>query len=241
MNSHFAVPIGSAWWWAGWLIMAVYMILALSFGKKLKSDSKRTFEKTWAILILLMMLYNQYHLIEAGRWSIKFALPLEMCGISRMLCIAYLLTGKRAFFLPLLFWGWAGGIHSFLTPELTMGNDTWQLIEYYISHAGVTVVPTYAILRKNQAVLKYDWIRAFGLSQLLMILVGSINYLIGANYMYLLQPPIVNNPFIMGPWPFYLIGFELAAVVHFWCFEWLANKMQSKEHQLHNSTLDYEV
>ena len=41
-----------------------------------------------------------------------------------------------------------------------------------------------------------------------------INYLIAANYIYLCTPPIASNPLILGPWPYYLIGFEVAGIIH---------------------------
>jgi uncharacterized membrane protein YwaF len=42
-----------------------------------------------------------------------------------------------------------------------------------------------------------------------MIVVMPLNFYIGSNYMYLAEPPQVNNPLVIGEWPFYLLWFEI--------------------------------
>ena len=32
--------------------------------------------------------------------------------------------------------------------------------------------------------------------------------------MYLAEKPIANNPFLIGDWPYYIIGLELATLLH---------------------------
>ena len=39
------------------------------------------------------------------------------------------------------------------------------------------------------------------------------NFYFGANYMYLAEPPKVNNPLIIGEWPYYVIWFEVFVVL----------------------------
>jgi uncharacterized membrane protein YwaF len=43
-----------------------------------------------------------------------------------------------------------------------------------------------------------------------------MNYITGGNYMYLSEKPIVENPFVIGDWPWYIIGLELAGLLHFY-------------------------
>jgi uncharacterized membrane protein YwaF len=33
--------------------------------------------------------------------------------------------------------------------------------------------------------------------------------------MFLCQRPMVDNPFIMGDWPFYIVGFVAAGALHY--------------------------
>jgi uncharacterized membrane protein YwaF len=36
--------------------------------------------------------------------------------------------------------------------------------------------------------------------------------------MFLRARPLVNNPFIIGEWPYYIFAFEIIALLHFWAF-----------------------
>jgi uncharacterized membrane protein YwaF len=66
-----------------------------------------------------------------------------------------------------------------------------------------------------------------------MIIVGTTNYLIGSNYMFLCERPLVDNPLIIGKWPWYIISFEVAAIVHFLLiyapFWWINKKKVATE------------
>jgi len=42
-----------------------------------------------------------------------------------------------------------------------------------------------------------------------------VNWLLGSNYMYIAYRPMVDNPFLIGPWPWYILGAELAAFANF--------------------------
>jgi uncharacterized membrane protein YwaF len=54
-----------------------------------------------------------------------------------------------------------------------------------------------------------------GVNVLLMLPVGLVNYVTGANYMFLSQKPIADNPFIVGEWPIYILGFVAAGALHY--------------------------
>ena len=60
-----------------------------------------------------------------------------------------------------------------------------------------------------------SWWKVLLWSQILLPVIGLINWILNANYMYLSVKPIVNNPFLMGEWPWYIISIELASLLHF--------------------------
>jgi uncharacterized membrane protein YwaF len=56
------------------------------------------------------------------------------------------------------------------------------------------------------------------ITQIAALVIGSFNWAFGSNYMYLSSPPIVNNPLIIGDWPWYILVFEGLALAHFFLF-----------------------
>ena len=62
----------------------------------------------------------------------------------------------------------------------------------------------------------YSWLKTFLWSQFLLPIVGSADYFLDANYMYLNEKPVVQNPFVIGDWPWYILGLEAAMLFHFY-------------------------
>ena len=46
----------------------------------------------------------------------------------------------------------------------------------------------------------------------------------GANYMYLAKAPIADNPLVLQE-PYHIVGFELAALVHFYVLYVIARRI----------------
>jgi uncharacterized membrane protein YwaF len=87
--------------------------------------------------------------------------------------------------------------------------------EYYIVHGGIIIIPLYFVFARGWMIGKWTWAKILGVNVLLMAPVGLINYLVDANYMFLCQRPMVDNPFIMGDWPWYIVGFLVAGALHY--------------------------
>ena len=57
-------------------------------------------------------------------------------------------------------------------------------------------------------------IQAFVFINVLLIFVGTINYFLDSNYMFLCDPPEVNNPLLIGKWPYYLLVLEMMFFIY---------------------------
>lgn len=215
MIEHYLVPIGSTWWLGGWIILSIYLTVALGVGSQIAYASRANFEKVWGLLILVFMLYTHLHQVIEGRWFLSDSLPLQLCDVSRILAVLLLLFRQKWAFPLLFFWGMVGGFHAILTPESPLGGDTFFLVEYYISHASIIVVPMYMIFVNGYQLHKWSWLKAFGWNQLIIAPIMLINYLFDGNYMFLASPPKVDNPFVVGEFPYHIIGFEAAAIIHY--------------------------
>ena len=102
-----------------------------------------------------------------------------------------------------------------MTPEFTSGKSGLLFYEYYLSHGGIILSAIYLTWILGMRPRKGSWWKVFLWSQLLLPVIGLINWIVNANYMYLCTKPIVNNPFLIGEWPWYLLNIELMALLHF--------------------------
>jgi hypothetical integral membrane protein (TIGR02206 family) len=226
---HHPVEPGSLVWFALNLALVISLLASIGLSKNWNESQIRRFGRGLALLLLGNLLLRQGVLAWTGEWTAHNSLPLQMCSFSVLWAAITLWTGHPLVYEFLLFWG-AGALHSFLTPELDDGGSLYNHIEYTISHAGILVAGCYATLRMGLKPRPRSWLRIFAYTQVVLPVIGLVNYALDSNYMYIAQRPLVDNPFLVGPWPWYIVGLEFAALLHFVLFyhlhRWLANRSE---------------
>lgn len=214
MFEHVTIPLFSPGWWVGFWISALVIITILYIAQKLSEKKERNFRLALGYILLSREIFHQFFMVYTGTWMMQASLPLQLCGISSLVSIYLLFRPKQAPFEFLALLGLAGAIHSFLTPELTHGATAYHYVEYYLSHGGIIMTALYMHSVLGMRPKLNSWLNVFLWGNGVLIIVGTINYLISANYIFLCTPPMADNPLIFGPWPYYLIGFEIAGLIH---------------------------
>jgi hypothetical integral membrane protein (TIGR02206 family) len=236
MHAHYVVEIFSNYWWKGLLFSIAGIFLCVALGYRMAGSKKEWLASCLGWSLILINIFHQFYMVSRNEWTFQSSLPLNLCSISAMLSGVALILRKQLLYEFLLYWGIAGALHSLLTPEMTLGNKGWHPYDYYISHAGIMMSCIYL-----SVVLKFyprpgSWWRILIYSQPLLLFVYMVNVSLGANYMYLLSKPAADNPFVIGKWPWYIIGFQLAGVMHFY-ITWLLFKKRTPSPELVLETL----
>lgn len=163
--------------------------------------------------------------IVNGTFLLSSHLPLQMCGITAYLSGIIVFYRKQFIFEFLYFWGLAGFIHSVLTPEMTTEVNTFTIINYYISHTLIFVVPVWLMLMMDMRLKVGSWWTNFLYTQPILIFIMIVNWLVGGNYMYLAEAPLAENPLIFTRvWPWYILTFEFLVIPHFLLFYYFGKK-----------------
>lgn len=148
-------------------------------------------------------------------------LPFQLCDIAVWFAVAACLS--RA--MPIVEFTWFAGIAgagmALLTPDLAAPWPQWPAIYFFLAHGGVVVA---AVLMAFSGVIDFHprsiW-RAYAMLLAWAGVVGSVDWLSGANYMYLRQKPVHGSALdVMGPWPWYIVVGMLVAAAIFWLL-WL--------------------
>ena len=58
-----------------------------------------------------------------------------------------------------------------------------------------------------------SWLKFFIIINTLVPFIYSINVFLNSNYMYLNQKPEASNPFLIGEWPWYILGLEFVVFI----------------------------
>lgn len=216
MIEHEFIDLFGGLWWVTNISTVVIIFLLIFFGKKLKHNQQIDFGKALGYFLLIRSCWIHFYQSYLGLWTIESSLPLHLCGVSAILSGIVLITKHQKLYELLYFWGISGGYISIVTPEFTVGTQGLLFIDYYVSHGGIIFSALYCTLVLKMKPSQGSWLKIFLWSQLLILLIGGLNYFLDSNYMYINAPPKVENPFVVGEFPFHLIGFELAGLLHFW-------------------------
>ena len=201
--------------WILWNLITLFFILLVICIPLNKSEkSKSNFATFFAYFMVIEFIFIQGYYVYQDIWSPQESLPFHLCRLMSINVIILLFTRNQIVFELLLFIGMVGGFHSLMTPELTHGSDFILLIDYFLVHGGLIAAPLFCVFVLGMRPRKMSWLKVFAYLQIAVVLVAIVDYLLGANYMYLAVKPKVDNPFLIGEWPYYIIGLELATLLH---------------------------
>lgn len=215
-----------------WIFISV---LGFQAGESLKY-------KITLILVLLSFFqevfdyYNRFFLSELYIVKIQTDLPLHLChfaywfSVLGMLAQVYNYKNKQFFFNCAYFLGFSGAFQGIVTVDLTGIFTFGDMLSLHLQHSLIILNVLWLIFAYGMKFNLKGVMQAFLFTNILLIFVGIINTVIESNYMFLCKPPDVNNPFLIGDWPFYLIILELIFFIYgyFLCLPFLVMKFFKK-------------
>ena len=216
MNTEtYVIEFLSNEWIRNTIVSLLFILFILFLGRLLSYKQRLTLAKSIAIILIITTITGHYRNISNGYWNISENLPLHLCGISNLIACIILFTKKNKILFEFLFYaGIIGGIQAFLTPQINnFDGSYYEYIEYHSSHAGIILLPIFMYNFLNYELTKLSWLRVVLYINVVLMVVMPLNFQIDSNYMYLAYPPGVNNPLIIGEWPYYIIYWEFIILI----------------------------
>ena len=198
------------------LTLAVPILLAAAARR---TDSKKVAD-AGAFLLAGALLINEsihwgYRLNNVGlSRCIQDHLPLHVCGITILLTAAALIFRRHRIYEIAYFWGLAGSTNAVVTPgDLEAGFPDYRFFQYFIAHSGIVAGVLFATLGLKMRPTLHGLFRAFVCLNVLALVLGVLNSLLGSNYMFLCRPPAgTESPFFFAGWPWYIPIIDLVAL-----------------------------
>ncbi|WP_028551190.1 YwaF family protein [Paenibacillus sp. UNC451MF] len=172
----------------------------------------------WSLLMALAVpevLLNVWY-VQEGMWDAQKTLPLELCSIMLILSVVMLLTSSRMLYALVFFAGIGGALQAMITPSLWYPFPHFRFFHFFIVHIAIIAAALYMTWIKQY---KPNW-KAVGWTMVflnvLLIIVGALNYWLDANYMFLMHKPLTASLLdLLGPHPYYLLSEEAIALFMF--------------------------
>ncbi len=227
------IPTFSSQWWIYTILTIAIIWISIYFLRKLPEDRLKKWEIGLFIAMMLHEIIWQMYYFSTDTWVAGKVLPLHLCGISKIIGTILLVKYNQYVFEFLLLLGFGGALQAIMTPEIT--NDEYNLwihINYYISHGFIFFAGFYQLFVRNRKIEPQAWWRSFFIGLVVLGIVGVINSFIDGNYIYLCEKPNVDNPLLIGPWPYYLTGFLVFGFINIvlfhLLFRWWGGKIKAK-------------
>jgi hypothetical integral membrane protein (TIGR02206 family) len=196
-------------------IALISMLLVLVLGRFLNKKQNTYVLYSMGLILVFSSIYSPSRSYLMGDWNTATDLPLHLCGISGIICaILPFLKRKQVLFDFVFYTGIIGGIMSMLTPQMnSYDGSQFIYLEYYVRHSIILVMPIYLLQNYGMELTKKSMIRTFITLNILLAIIMPFNFYVGGNYMYLAEPPQVENPLVIGEWPYYVLWFEVFMIV----------------------------
>ncbi len=167
------------------------------------------------LLCATVMLWSLVH-VKFGRFSAVESLPLSICNLFSLIAPLLFWIPNQKRFEVIYYFVFSGTLQAIITPDPSSGYPSYSFFKYWIVHCGLIIIVThYLVAFKLYPSVQGIW-RAFLWLNLYLLCVFPVNWLLDANYFYLMHKPEVPSLLdFFGPWPIYLIVTEVLVMLFF--------------------------
>ena len=197
--------------WKTWTLFSlVFISVPLILARFLNRRQKVQVTYLIGAIMILDFITENGGYIMSGTWDIQYNLPIQLCGISSLICcVLPFIKNKDKLFQFVYYTGVIGGIMAILTPQMNYFDGSLRYyLNYYVSHSLIIVLPIFMFLHLDLKLPKFSWFKIWIHLNILMAIIMPINFLLDSNYMYVNAAPEVSNPLVIGEWPYYLLIWE---------------------------------
>lgn len=188
--------------------------IVIAFTVRQSRKAERSISRVLAILLLLNWLLCFFWGYPAS--GLRNNLPMHLCDWTAIAAIIGLLWHQQLPFEMTYFWGLGGTLQAILTPDLPYDFPDLRFITFFVSHGCVIVAIALFTLGLRVRPWSSSIMRIFMWSNIYLGSALAVNQVLGTNYGYLCHKPA--HPSLLdylGPWPFYILSLEGAALLSF--------------------------
>ncbi len=201
---------------------AVLLMLALCtllpyFAKKILTIWQQHLLGTaMGVFVLANFIFWYLVIISSGTFNLQKDLPLQACHFANIFLFMVMWRKNENWFRIFYFWVLAGTMQAIITPDIQADYPHYWFWRYWIVHAGPVVCIVYAAYVYGFRPRASSILKSFLAINLVLLIIGILNYFLNTNYAFLISKPAVKSLFdYLGPWPWYVLVADLAAFILF--------------------------
>ncbi len=196
------------------ILIIIFYVLFLCFNEKIGIKNKsEIFSIVLSFIIISLDISEDIVRYITDYYSIEKDLPLQLCTIGIYVAVVALLKKNQIAFDLIFYWGLVGASQAILTPD----SDLFELKIFFMYsqayHSALIFSVLWLVIKCNMRMQIEYILRVVLITNLVVVVISVINYLLDSNYMFLRVKPNSVNPFLIGDWPVYIIMVQFFSIV----------------------------
>ncbi len=196
------------------ILIIIFYVLFLCFNEKIGIKNKsEIFPFVLSFIIISLDISEDIVRYITDYYSIEKDLPLQLCTIGIYVAVVALLKKNQIAFDLIFYWGLVGASQAILTPD----SDLFELKIFFMYsqayHSALIFSVLWLVIKCNMRMQIEYILRVVLITNLVVVVISVINYLLDSNYMFLRVKPNSVNPFLIGDWPVYIIMVQFFSIV----------------------------
>ena len=185
-------------------------LLAIVFvpliGKCLSATNRR--RAVWALIVFAIAQEIVDYGNRASYRELNWIddLPLHLCNYGLVIAAIGLAARNGFCFETAYFVGATAALQALLTPNFDDLKNLTEYVVYNTHHSLINLFALWNVIVDGMIPRRGAVARTLLFIVAMMLPVGLANWLADANYMYLCARPEVNNPLVIGAWPWYIVN-----------------------------------
>ena len=203
----------------GYIFGSIVFCIAVPFLGKFychNPDSKKRWVMGLIWFTVVQEVFDYFNRLQVRELNLELDLPLHLCHIALLASTIALYNKNVVLFESAYFWGIGASFQAILTPDMSDFDNNFSLVTFYLHHALIIAHVLWLIVVEKMRCRKGSVLRTMLITNIFAVIIYPINLVIGgkANYMYLIDKPPVNNPLLMGEWPWYILNLEIIIILY---------------------------
>lgn len=203
---EFSAAISAGPYWTGVAVMALSCVILCTWARLRPGRWTPRAAKVIGALLLSVCVVDTVRQLVNGTWALRTSLPLALCNFALIVAAAACWWRPRQLVELTYFWGLAGTLQGLVTPDLNVPFPHVEFFEYLVGHTLIIVAALFLVVGMRIRPRRGSVLRASAITYIYVALVGLVDALIDANYMFLRHAPHQWTLLrLMGPYPWYLV------------------------------------